>query len=463
MKDVQAPEAVYRRRRLAGLIAILGVLTLVVNGSQWLEHRRLRRLLADELGDHLVVVAEVAAVAIDGDMLKRWHEWGVDPDEAEEERQRLSTVRAASGASNLLLLDAEAPAHAFLDLSGITAAGDSNPALALDRAALTLAAAGIPAASPLYSAAGGGYLKTGFAPITADDGTVTGILGIEGSSALFALLDLVRSLLIVVSVASLAGVTLLGFLLVRLSESLARAERDLLQAETLAAMGRMAAGIAHEIRNPLGIIRATAERLERRYAGGAVDPHFRSIPEEVDRLSGILNGYLAFAADRPSELRPLDLVPLVRQAAATDEPALAQARVRLETRVGVSEAPVLGDPARLRQVLLNLVLNAQQAMPEGGTVTVGLEADPHGGGFELRVADEGVGIPRPQLAEVWKPFFTSKPSGSGLGLAIVRRIVDEHGGTIEIDSVAGRGTVITIRLPGTALARRARTAEEGRG
>jgi signal transduction histidine kinase len=209
----------------------------------------------------------------------------------------------------------------------------------------------------------------------------------------------------------------------------------------------MAAGIAHEIRNPLGIIRATAERLERRYAAGAGDPHFRSIPEEVDRLSAILAGYLAFAADRPSELQSLDLVPLVQQAAATDAAALAEHRVRLETQVEVAAAPVRGDPARLRQVLLNLVLNAEQAMPAGGTVTVRLQADPRGGGFELRVADTGMGIPRTQLLNVWKPFFTSKPNGSGLGLAIARRIVEEHGGTIGIDSAEGRGTVITIRLP----------------
>ena len=121
--------------------------------------------------------------------------------------------------------------------------------------------------------------------------------------------------------------------------------------------------------------------------------------------------------------------------------------MRLEARMEVAEAPVRGDPARLRQVLLNLVLNAEQAIPAGGTVTVRLKADPRGGGFELEVADTGMGIPRTQLREVWKPFFTSKPNGSGLGLAIARRIVEEHGGTIGIDSAEGSGTVVTIRLP----------------
>ena len=464
MKGVEPPEAVYRRRRLGGLIAILGILTLVVNGSQWLEHRRLRRLLAAELGEHLIVVAQVAAVSIDGDMLRRWHEWGVDPHEADELRERLRTVRTAAGASNLMVLDASSPEHALLDLSGITAAGESDPALALDRAALTLAAAGIPAASKLYSAAGGAYLKTGYAPITADDGTVTGVLGVEGSSALFALLDQVRKLLIAVSLASLVGVAILGYVLVRISDSLANAERELLRAETLSAMGRMAAGIAHEIRNPLGIIRATTERLGRRHPGDAAQ--FGSITDEIDRLAGILAGYLAFAADRPSQLEPIDLVPLVEGAVALDQPALAEVGIRLESALTVATAPILGDPARLRQVLLNLIVNAKQAMPRGGQVTVKLAADATGDGFVLQVADEGVGIPRGQLREVWKPFFTSKPDGSGLGLAIVRRIVGEHRGTIRISSEENRGTEVTIHFPrqrGGALASAKSAANEQEG
>jgi signal transduction histidine kinase len=229
-------------------------------------------------------------------------------------------------------------------------------------------------------------------------------------------------------------------------------------------MGRMAAGIAHEIRNPLGIIRATTERLGRRHPGDAAQ--FGSITDEVDRLAGILAGYLAFAADRPSQLEPIDLVPLVQGAVALDQPALAEAGIRLESALTVATAPILGDPARLRQVLLNLIVNAKQAMPRGGQVTVKLAADATGDGFVLQVADEGVGIPRGQLREVWKPFFTSKPDGSGLGLAIVRRIVGEHRSTIRISSEENRGTEVTIHFPrqrGGALASAKSVANEQEG
>lgn len=459
-----APEATYRRRRVAGLLAVLGLLTIVVNGSQWLEHRRLRERLAGELGAHLVAIAEVTAAAVDGDMLRRWQDWGMDEDESDQLLDYLREVRRASSLSNLFLLDPDDPeGRSLLDVTGVVAAGEVNPVLALDRQALVLAASGTPAATRLYATPGGGaYLKTGYAPVTADDGTVTGILGVEGSSALFAVLDEVRHTLIALTVASILGVIALGAVLVRISESLARAERDLLRAEALTTMGRMAASIAHEIRNPLGIIRATAERLKRRYAApGAGDPLFDSIPEEVDRLNGILTGYLNFAADRRIELRPLDLVPLIRGTLELAAAELERAGIEVETSSELESAPVLGDDGRMRQVLLNLILNAKQAMPHGGRLALALARSPapadralqagipsgSGSGYRIAVTDNGVGIPRRRLSEVWKPFFTSRADGSGLGLAVVRRIIDEHQGSVGIESEEGHGTTVTVILP----------------
>jgi signal transduction histidine kinase len=450
------PEAAYRRRRLAVLLAVLVLLTLLVNGSQWLEHRRLRERLGSELGAHLISIAEITAAAIDGDMLRRWQDWGIDENEADELRAYLARVRAASSVSNLFLLDPDDPeGRSLLDPTGILDAGETNPVLALDRPALTLAASGIPAATRLYTAPDGGYLKTGYAPVTADDGEVTAILGVEGSSTLFTVLADLRRTLTAVALASILGVVVLGALLVRISESLARAERNLLRAEALTTVGRMAAGIAHEIRNPLGIIRATAERLKRRHAppaGTDSDPLFDSIPEEVDRLNAILTGYLSFAADRPSQLLPLDLVPLLRGALDLAAAEIEHAGIEIEASYGVETAPVHGDSGRLKQVVINLILNARQAMPHGGRLKVELAraASGTGGsqaGYRIAVADNGVGIPRGQLNEVWKPFFTSRPDGSGLGLTIVRRIVDEHAGTVSIQSEEGRGTTVTVILP----------------
>ncbi len=449
MSGSREPEATYRRRRLAGLVLVLALLTLVVNGSQWLEHRRLSERLAAELGDHLVAIAQVAAAGVDGDMLQRWRDWGINPDEADRLRSYLASVRAQEALSDLFLLDPHDPlGRPLLDPADEVGTEEANPALALDRATLALAAEGIAAATPLYTAPGGAYLKTGYAPILADDGRVTGILGVEGSSTLFAVLGEVRRTLIAVSAASILAVVVLGFLLVRIAESLARAERELLRAEALSSMGRMTAGIAHEIRNPLGIIRATAERLARRYGPkDASDPLFASIPEEVDRLNAILSGYLSFAAERPGELVPLDLVQVVRHTLELDRGELERSGVVVETHFALESAVIRGDAGRLRQVLLNLILNARNAMARGGRLEISIDPVSDRRAVRLCVTDNGSGIPKNQLEDVWRPFFTSRSDGSGLGLSIVRRIVVEHGGTIDLDSAEGRGTTITLVFP----------------
>ncbi len=438
------PVSVYRRHRFAGLIVILGLLILVVNVSQWLQHARLRSSLDLELRDRLLGVAQAAAVGIDGEMLRRWSDWGVDLDEDDRLRATLGQIVAANAVSNIDLLDLDG--GSIIDLSAVLERGEINPLIALDRPAFILATAGFPEASALR-VLDGQYLKAAYVPIESDDGEVVAVLAVEGAADLFLVLDELRRTMVAVAIGSVLGIVLLGIILVRISDSLARAERELLRRESLTSMGRMAAGIAHEIRNPLGIIRATAERLrrglgddERQSAG--VD----SIVEEVDRLNGIVSGYLNFASEKPSEFRRLDLAELLRRSLRLASAELDG--VAVSTEFELPTAPMQGDAARLHQVFLNLILNARQAMPAGGSLRVSLGRAPTATpSYRLCLTDTGVGIARAQLREVWKPFFTSKPEGSGLGLTIVRRILTEHRGTIRLDSEAGSGTTVTVDLP----------------
>jgi signal transduction histidine kinase len=458
------PESTYRRRRLAGLLIVLGLLLVVVNVSQWYQHARLRERLDRELADRLLGVVEVAALGVDGEMLRRWSAWGVDADEEDRLRDRLEQVTLAGAVSSVFLIDPDG--GSILDLSEVLERGEPNPLLALDRPAFTLAAAGIAAASKLR-ALDGQYLKAAYAPIETDDGEVVAVLGVEGAASLFEVLDSIRRTMVLVAAGSVLGIVVLGWILVRVSDSLARAERELLRAETLTSMGRMTAGIAHEVRNPLGIIRATAERLRRRLgddqrARASAD----SIIEEVDRLSEVVTGYLNFATEKPGELGRVDLVQIVRRTLRLIEDELDG--VGLSTELEVAEAPIRGDAARLHQVLLNLMLNARQAMPDGGELRIVLSApDGDPPRFRLGIVDDGVGIARTQLAEIWRPFYTSKPEGSGLGLPIVRRIIEEHGGTVQIDSEVGQGTTVTLELPADAAGKPAAgkpaAAQEGAG
>jgi two-component system sensor histidine kinase HydH len=207
-------------------------------------------------------------------------------------------------------------------------------------------------------------------------------------------------------------------------------------------MGRMTAGIAHEIRNPLGIIRGAGEHLARLLADRGIEDEVVSfIPEEVDRLDRILAGYLAFGTDALGELEDVDLASVVRRTVRLVAPDLA-----VDVTEPLPAAPCRGDPRRLQQVLLNLLLNARDAMPAGGRVTVGLSSA--GGRHRVTVADEGTGLQGAARDRAFEPFWTSKDKGGGLGLAVSRRIAREHGGDLTLaDRADASGCVATLELP----------------
>jgi signal transduction histidine kinase len=251
------------------------------------------------------------------------------------------------------------------------------------------------------------------------------------------------SLLAAVSVLAVAA---LALLVLRASTSQVSLERRLSRAQNLAAMGRMTATLAHEIKNPLAIIRGSARRLPK------LQPEAKalsdSVVEEVDRLSATVNRYLQFARGAgegtAAEARgavagtlaaTLDLLEAEfreRKIEVVREPAFAEATVRL-------------DDGSLKQVWLNLLQNALEASPEGGRIRVALAVE--GGRARVTIADDGAGIPPDVLARVGEPFFTTRAQGTGLGLHLSRQLVQGAGGTLELASRPGTGTTLQVVLP----------------
>jgi two-component system sensor histidine kinase HydH len=226
--------------------------------------------------------------------------------------------------------------------------------------------------------------------------------------------------------------------------------------DRLAALGQMAAGLAHEIRNPLGSIKGAAQYLQP-VEGQKPDASTREfldiIVEEVDRLNKIVSQFLDYARPYRGDQSPLDVNDVVKKTLNLIEKERGGSRVEIVTNLQDSLPPVRADAQQLRQVFLNLTINAFDAMAQGGRlqVSTSLRRSTRRGVaaafLEVRFRDSGVGIPPADLGNLFIPFFTTKEKGTGLGLPISQRIIENHGGTIEVRSQPGSGATFTVLLP----------------
>jgi signal transduction histidine kinase len=233
-----------------------------------------------------------------------------------------------------------------------------------------------------------------------------------------------------------------------------RLYRRLKERDRLAALGEMSAGLAHEIRNPLGAIKASAQYLAEEDQDIAGREFLDIIVEEVDRLNRVVSSFLDYARPSTGDPAPTDVNGAVQRTMHLLAPECAASEVRYELDLAEGLAPVRIDVEQLRQVLINLVHNAVQAMENGGQLRIATRArrdvDLHGTSrhwAEILVRDTGPGIPARVLQNLFVPFVTTKSRGAGLGLAISQRLVNAAGGTIEVHSEPGAGTTFVLRLP----------------
>jgi two-component system, NtrC family, sensor kinase len=231
-----------------------------------------------------------------------------------------------------------------------------------------------------------------------------------------------------------------------------RARSELVQAERLATIGKMAAHVTHEIRNPLSAIGLNVELLEEEVGKAGEKESMalvQAVKSEVDRLSRIAEQYLSVARRPRPNFERERVDDLVRELCAFIRPELDRAGVVMRVDADPDVPEVDLDEAQLRQALLNLIRNAREAMPRGGELTVGIVRTTRGGigGVEIRVDDTGAGVPDALRASIFDPFFTTKQRGTGLGLAVTREIVEAHHGTIHCEPRPERGTRFRIVLP----------------
>lgn len=231
-------------------------------------------------------------------------------------------------------------------------------------------------------------------------------------------------------------------------------EKRLYAAEHLSKVGQLASGIAHEIRNPLNYISLAVDHLKNDLIPSTPETEAESrellgkIKEEVRRANYMVLNFMSYG--RPLKLRisRISCGELLEKVLPLLRDRLDEKRIELTYELEPGLPDLEADPELIRTCLVNLITNAAQSMPDGGRITLGARFDPENRLFRITCADEGVGIKPEDLARITQPYFTTKEAGIGLGLAITERIVTEHGGKLEVESVVGEGTVFSIILPG---------------
>jgi len=425
------------------LLACLLALNIVTSLSTY---RSVRVQVESELETRLLSVGQTIAQSLAS--VRRAAPTEADSAEGYREmRADLLRIAAASELSSIEVIDQER--RHLVGTDSAIAFGARNPLLGA-QPEVAVALAGIPVATSLYETPElrGTFFKTGFVPIENADGEVIGVVAVEGGSGFFAILPALRRIWWGAGLASAVIACVLAVLLLGVFRALGRSERELRATTALATAGQLAAVVAHEIRNPLAALQSRAERAQEELRAGD-DPRrvadlLEAIPLEVHRLDRIVTNYLSLArgADAGGSCAVSQVVGETLDLVAKD---LERARVAVKYVAPDRDLRARIGSGPLRQSLLNLFLNAREAMEGGGELSVRVRAD--ASWITLEVEDTGGGIDPRIHRKIFEPFYTTRPTGSGLGLAVVSSIVRSHDGRVEVRSESGRGATFVLTLP----------------
>jgi two-component system OmpR family sensor kinase len=439
-----------RRTAWTTAFFVLAVVLVVALASLF-TYARVRRALEDEFARRVEWVAAAGAADVTPHQVHVLRSVGAGAFvEADSVLLALGAVRRSSQAARVFLLDKDGTL--LLDSAGESGVGKKVKLDDAERRASLIALTGSPAHGDLRRQ-GSQRVLTGFAPVrdvnVPPPAPVLCVLGVEASAEFLAVLPDVARLLTATALLAVLAVLALGVLFLRMSAGQAALEASLARAENLASIGELAATLAHEVRNPLGVIEGAAQRLSRNY-GGPEPELFGYIQAEVDRLANTVRHYLDFARPQAAgeagdlgEALSATLGLLSREAEARHVALVREGLAAVADGGAGARVSMGGD--QLRQALFNLVRNALEALPGGGTIRVGWAA--RGAAYDLWVADDGPGMSEELARRVKRPFVTTRAQGTGLGLAIVDRLVREAGGRFDLTTAPGKGTTCRLHLP----------------
>ncbi len=444
-------------------LGLLAVTLLVFNGTGVYLYVHFKASKEEELGRHLTTLAQWATTEIELELAALFLStdeiaW-LDEQTLEEHGALLDQMQrfvTAHDLERLLIYDADL--RVKVDTAERIAIDAENPHAVVDSLWIPDALSGETVATVGYQVADNPLMRA-YAPLLAAEGEVVGLVSVEGQRHYFAPLGRVRQLMLLTTLVVSGALIAIALVAHQALRRFVRLEEAVAHTDRLQALGTLAAGMAHEIRNPLGIIRVTAETLrdEMRADAGADNPDrlalCADILEEVDRVHDLIGRFLNFArpAGAGSE-EPAEVAAVVRHAARLCAKAAAGHRINVEVDVatGLEDVRTPLAAASLQQVLFNLLRNAQEAVAAAGkwdSVRVALSPGADAATIRIAVRDRGVGMSPDITRRATEPFVTTKPEGTGLGLAISRNLLADVQGRLEFDSEPGVGTAVTVILP----------------
>jgi PAS domain S-box-containing protein len=229
-------------------------------------------------------------------------------------------------------------------------------------------------------------------------------------------------------------------------------EERLRQADRLAALGTVSAGLAHEIKNPLSAIKTFVQLLPKKFQNATFMEKFNiTVPREIDRINQLVEDLLELTRSRKRPWAPLNVNPLLLQITELHGEEMKKKEITFENRLDQTLPSIQGDPDSLYRAFSNIVINSIQAMPNGGVLKVFSETDPALAMIKITFRDNGIGMDEKTTKNLFNPFFTTKDKGVGLGMALTHKIIEDHRGTIEVMSEQSRGSTFIVRLPVTKM------------
>ena len=427
----------YQNILVAWVMLYLLILFLLFNIFFHSLYKKISSTVEQELSYNLATIARVLSSDIDGEIFR----YGADIYDYLIPEERIKTVLETSGVEQIFILDTMGTTVFSTDST--QKIGTVNPLVILNGDEFSSALLGKTSSSPLYRSQGE-YLISVFTPVVGQFGEPTAVLGVEGGSGFFTLLGKIELWGRYLSILSILGIGLLVLSAFLVLEIARRTERSLRQAAVMTTMGEMASIMAHEIRNPLAILRGASDYLKKKFPSEKDTTRF--IDEEIDRLNSIVESYLSLTRESKDAIKPetVFLGETVKSVVEKLTPEFSKNGIEIDFEMGTIPA-VRISRGGLLQMLFNLLLNAKEAIGENGKIHI--KTSSSGELATLEIRDTGKGIPKKEIKHIFDPFFSTKEKGSGLGLYIVKRIVENAGGKIKVESKVGSGTTVTIKLP----------------